>query len=85
MIIECVPMPKEIGDMSPVYFKVGLKGDTGKTRWNSYHRTFFLIYSIVSFFLQNPSLKKMFLITIFVNCSGDRQVVNVPREKLLYW
>lgn len=23
MIIECVPLPKEIGEMSPVYFKVG--------------------------------------------------------------
>ena len=55
MIIECIPMPKEIGEMSPIYFKVGLKGDTGKTKWNSYQWTFFLIYSIVSFFLQNPT------------------------------
>lgn len=23
MIIECVPLPKETGDMAPVYFKVG--------------------------------------------------------------
>lgn len=23
MIIECIPLPKEVGDMSPVYFKVG--------------------------------------------------------------
>ena len=22
MIIECVPLPKEVGDMSPIYFKV---------------------------------------------------------------
>ena len=29
-------MPKEIGEMSPIYFKVGLKGDTRKTKWNSY-------------------------------------------------
>ena len=22
MVIECVPVPKEIGDMAPIYFKV---------------------------------------------------------------
>ena len=22
MVIECIPLPKEIGDMSPIYFKV---------------------------------------------------------------
>jgi len=22
MVIECVPLPKEIGDMAPIYFKV---------------------------------------------------------------
>ena len=54
MIIECIPMPKEIGEMSPIYFKVGLKGDTGKTKWNSYQWTFFLIYSLVSFFCKIP-------------------------------
>ena len=81
MIIECIPMPKEVGDMSPIYFKVNLRGDTGKTKWNSYHWTFILIYGIVSSFLQNPILKKMFLITIFVNCSEYRPVVNVLREK----
>lgn len=47
-------MPKEIGEMSPIYFKVGLKGDTGKTKWNSYQWTFFLIYGIVSFFCKIP-------------------------------
>lgn len=47
-------MPKEIGEMSPIYFKVGLKGDTGKTKWNSYQWTFFLIYSIVGFFCKIP-------------------------------
>ena len=25
MIIECIPLPKEIGDMSPIYFKVKLQ------------------------------------------------------------
>ena len=78
-------MPKEIGEMSPVYFKVGLEGDTGKRKWNSYQWTFFLIYSKVSFFCTFPFEKKMFLIAVFVNCQGDQQVVNVPREKLLYW
>ena len=23
MVIECVPMPREVGDMAPIYFKVG--------------------------------------------------------------
>ena len=22
MVIECVPMPREVGDMAPIYFKV---------------------------------------------------------------
>jgi len=22
MVIECVPLPKEVGDMAPIYFKV---------------------------------------------------------------
>lgn len=24
MVIECVPMPREIGDMAPIYFKVSV-------------------------------------------------------------
>lgn len=23
MVLECVPMPKETGDLAPIYFKVG--------------------------------------------------------------
>jgi len=22
MVIECIPLPKEVGDMAPIYFKV---------------------------------------------------------------
>ena len=55
MIIECIPMPKEIGEMSPIYFKVGLKGDTGKTKWNSYQWTFFSYLQHSELFLQNPT------------------------------
>ena len=58
MIIECIPMPKEIGEMSPIYFKVGLKGDTGKTKWNSYQWTFFSYLQHSELFLQNPTWRR---------------------------
>ena len=31
MAMECVPLPKDIGDMAPIYFKVGLGGKRGES------------------------------------------------------
>ena len=61
MAIECVPLPKEIGDMAPIYFKVccllHVEGGTGTTSdgtlvMGSWRLTFCLISLVAQFLHQ---------------------------------
>lgn len=31
MVLECVPLPRELGDMAPIYFKVSISSDVALT------------------------------------------------------
>lgn len=31
MVLECVPLPRELGDMAPIYFKVSISSDVTLT------------------------------------------------------
>jgi len=31
MVVECIPLPKEVGDMAPIYFKVITRGQSSLT------------------------------------------------------
>lgn len=52
MVYECIPLPKEVGDMAPIYFKVDEKSIFCRSFECVYHKLFlekFFLYWSASF------------------------------------
>ena len=54
MVYECIPLPKEVGDMAPIYFKVFMD--------SLYRHTYFLLYyGFMNSYLYSDIFSPMYL------------------------